>query len=324
MRPRPVVAVVFPQFQMLDAAGPLEVFATATRLLPEGHGYTVGVVAPEPGPVRSSSGMALEARGLGSVRGPLDTLLVAGGLGAMTARDDPVLVGWLRRRAARSRRVVSVCTGAFLLAEAGLLDGRPVTTHWAWCTALQREYPALVVDADPIFVRHGEVATSAGVTAGMDLALSLVEEDHGAALALEVARWLVLFLKRPGGQAQFSGHLRAQLASRPALAELQGWMADHLDADLSVAALARRAGMGTRTLARTFKAEVGSTPAAYVEHLRVETARRWLEEGERSTAMIARAAGFGTVETMYRAFQRVVGVPPGEYRQRFGGPRATA
>lgn len=321
---RRVVAVVYPRFQVLDAVGPLEVFSAATLLLPEGAGYALGLVAPTPGPVPSSSGIVLEARGLRSVRGPIDTLVVAGGVGVAQARRDGALVGWIGRSAARARRATSVCTGAFLLAEAGVLAGRRVTTHWAWCAALGREFPDVEVDPDPIFVRDGHVATSAGVTAGMDLALALVEEDHGAATALEVARRLVMFVKRPGGQSQFSGHLRAQLAARPALAELQGWMADHLDADLSVAALARRASMSVRTFARSFKQEVGTTPATFVERLRVETARRWLEEGVLPIAEVARTSGFGSTETMYRVFQRAVGVAPGEYRRRFARPRASA
>jgi transcriptional regulator GlxA family with amidase domain len=324
MGARRVVVVVFPDFQMLDATGPLEVFSAATQLGIAGDGYRGELVTVEGGLVRSSSGLLVQTRGVRTVRGPIDTLVVAGGLGAADARRDQSLVEWIRRASERSRRVVSVCTGAFLLAEAGLLDGRRVTTHWAYCEALGRAYPSLVVDSDPIYVDHGDVATSAGVTAGMDLALALVEDDHGPGLALEVARWLVMFLKRPGGQSQFSGHLQDQLASRPALAQLQGWLADHLAADLTVAAMARRAGMSVRTFSRVFRAEVGETPASYVERLRVETARRWLEDTDRSVVEIARACGLGTVETMYRAFQRVVRVTPGEYRRRFTHGAATA
>jgi len=315
---RRIVAVVFPGFQVLDATGPLEVFSVASRMLPAGDGYGIELVAADGGPVVSSSGIELSARRAGTVRGPIDTLLVAGGLGVAEARDDRGLVEWIRRSSARSRRVVSVCTGAFLLADAGLLDGRRVTTHWSSCDLLARQHPALDVDPDPIYIDHGDVATSAGVTAGMDLALALVEDDHGRALALEVARWLVMFLKRPGGQSQFSGHLRDQQAARPVLADLQGWLADHLADDLSVAAMARQTGMSVRTFARAFRAEVGETPAAYVARLRVEAARRWLEDGGRSIPEIARTNGFGTVETMYRVFQRAVGVPPGEYRRTFG------
>jgi len=321
---RRVVAVVFPGFQALDATGPLEVFSAATRLLPSGSGYRVELVASGGGLVPSSSGIVMQTRELGSVRGPVDTLLVAGGLGTAEVLADRPLVDWIGRTATRSRRVVSVCTGAFLLAEAGLLDGRQVTTHWAWCERLADEYPALDVDPDPIYVDHGDVATSAGVTSGMDLALALVGTDHGQTVSLEVARRLVMFLKRPGGQSQFSGHLRDQLAARPALAALQGWLADHLAADLSVAAMAERVGMSVRTFSRAFRAEVGDTPANYVERLRVEAARRWLEDSDRSIPGIARACGFGTVETMYRVFQRVVHVPPAEYRRKFSRGFATA
>ena len=214
-----------------------------------------------------------------------------------------------------------MCTGAFLLAEAGLLDHRRVTTHWGSCRRLARDYPGLQVDPDPIFVRDGEVYTSAGVTAGIDLCLALVEEDHGRDLALAVARQLVVFLKRPGGQAQFSSHLSTQLAERDALAEVQGWVADHLDDDLSVARLAARAAMSPRHFARVFRAETGVTPARFVEHARVEQARRRLEESSTGIEEIAHDCGFGTPETMRRAFLRSLWVGPSEYRQRF---RATA
>ncbi len=321
---RRVVAVVFPGFQSLDATGPLEVFATATRLLPPGEGYRVELASVAGGLVAASSGIEVRTRRLASVRGPLDTVVVAGGLGAADARRDRALVDWVARARRRSRRVASVCTGAFVLAETGLLDGCRVTTHWAWCDALARAFPALEVDAEPIFVDHGDLATSAGVTAGMDLALAMVEQDHGRALALEVARWLVLFLKRPGGQAQFSGHLRDQQASRPALADLQAWLADHLAEDLSVVAMAERAGMSVRTFSRSFRHEVGETPAAYVLRLRVEAARRWLEDGDRPIPDIARLCGFGTVETLYRVFNRTVHVAPGDYRRRFARRAASA
>jgi transcriptional regulator GlxA family with amidase domain len=227
------------------------------------------------------------------------------------------VIAWLTAAARRSRRVASVCTGAFLLARAGLLDGRPATTHWASCKELARRYPSIRVEPDPIFVRDGDVMTSAGVTAGMDLALALVEEDLGRETALETARWLVLFLKRPGGQAQFSAQLAAQMADREPLRELQEWIPDNLDVDLSVPALARRACMSERNFARAFRRETGMTPAAYVETARVERARMALESGELPVETIARQAGFGTVETMRRAFGRRLGVSPLDYRNRF-------
>jgi transcriptional regulator GlxA family with amidase domain len=213
-----------------------------------------------------------------------------------------------------------VCTGAFVLARAGLLDGRRATTHWMACGALARQFPLVEVDPDPIFVRDGAVSTSAGVTAGMDLALALVEEDLGPQIALEVARDLVLFLRRPGSQAQFSAGLAAQSAVRAPLRELQDWMAGNLDADLSVAALAARAHMAPRTFARAFRDEVGLTPAAYVEALRVERARGALETTDLPVEAVARACGFGTVETLRRAFGRRVGVAPAAYRDRFRNP----
>jgi transcriptional regulator GlxA family with amidase domain len=243
--------------------------------------------------------------------------VVAGGRGVKAAVEDERLVAWLKAAAERSRRVTSVCTGAFLLAQAGLLEGRRVTTHWASCDELARRHPDVEVDSDPIFVRDGNLITSAGVTAGMDLALALVEEDLGRDVALATARWLVLFLKRPGGQAQFSAQLAAQVADREPLRELQEWLPDNLGEDLSVPALARRACMSERNFARAFRGETGMTPAAYVELARVESARIALETSNVSVETVARQAGFGTVETMRRAFRRRVGVSPNSYRGRF-------
>lgn len=313
---RRVVIAVYPDVQILDVTGPAEVFSTATRLSQRG-GYAVEVVAARPGPLPTSS-VALYPDGtVDRCHGPIDTLLVAGGRGVNDAGRDERLVAWVKGAAQRSRRVTSVCTGAFLLARAGLLDGRRATTHWASCGELARRHPDVKVEPDPIFVRDGHVITSAGVTAGMDLALALVEEDLGPEVALETARWLVLFLKRPGGQAQFSAQLGSQMAQRGPLRELQEWLPDHLGEDLSVPALARRACMSERNFARAFRGEVGLTPAAYVELARVESARIALETGEQPVEMIARQAGFGTVETMRRAFRRRVGVSPNGYRGRF-------
>src|SRR3954471_6011878 len=229
-----------------------------------------------------------------------------------------------RRRAAggagaarRARGTTSICAGAYLLAAAGLLDGRRATTHWNYCAVLAQRYPEVEFDPDPVFVRDGNVWTSAGVTAGIDLALALVEEDLGAEVALAVARLLVVFFKRPGGQSQFSGALSVQQASRPALRELQAWIAGHLDEDLSVAALAERANLSERSFARAFRAEVGQTPAVYVEGLRVERARALLEDGAQSLDTVARAAGFSSPEVLRRAFHRRVGVSPAAYRERF-------
>ena len=233
------------------------------------------------------------------------------------AENDAGLIRWIRSAARRSRRVTSVCSGAFLLARAGLLEGRTCTTHWASTAELARRHPELTVDPNPIFVRDGNVWTSAGVTSGMDLSLALVEEDLGRETAVEIARWLVLFLQRPGGQAQFSTHLSAQLAERRPLRELQSWIADNLDADLRVEALAERAAMSPRNFARFFRRETGMTPAAYVEELRVERARQLLEESTDPVELVSARCGFGTPETMRRAFSRRVGVAPAAYRARF-------
>jgi transcriptional regulator GlxA family with amidase domain len=312
---RPVVIVVFPGVQTLDVTGPAEVFRAASLLRPPGYGVTVA--ATEEGPLRTSTVSLVPDARLDQCDGPIDTLIVAGGSGARRAEEDPWLVGWIAEAATRSRRVASVCTGAFLLAKAGLLDGRRATTHWANCADLAARFPAVQVEPDPIFVRDGHVATSAGVTAGMDLALALVEEDLGRDVALEAARHLVVFLQRPGGQAQFSAQLAAQTADRAPLRELQAWIPDNLDEDLSVPALARRACMSDRNFARAFRRETGRTPGAYVEAARVERARIALETGDLPVEAIARQVGFGTVETLRRAFRRQVGVSPVEYRTRF-------
>jgi transcriptional regulator GlxA family with amidase domain len=291
-------------------AGPAEVFAAA--------GHHVRTVSTDGAAVRSMSGVTLLPDGdLDSVAGPIDTLVVAGGEGTVGALGDQRLLAWLRDAASRSRRVTSVCSGAFLLAEAGLLDGRRATTHWSVCHTLAELYPDVTVEPDPIYVRDGDVWTSAGVTAGMDLALALVEADHGRDLALAIARRFVLFLRRPGNQAQFSAQLATQTAERDVLQETQAHIADHPGADLSVEALAGRAGMSVRNFARSFRAEVGTTPARYVEHVRVEAARRLLEETDAGVDAVAASCGFGTAETMRRAFLRVVRVPPAEYRRRF-------
>ncbi|MFL5831035.1 MAG: GlxA family transcriptional regulator [Solirubrobacteraceae bacterium] len=317
---RRIVVVIFPEVQALDVTGPTEAFSLAERRARPAPTYTIELVAPDAGPIRTSSGLQLIADGaLDSTRGQIDTLIVAGGLGVQAAARDERLVSWLRLAARRSRRVCSVCTGAFLLARAGLLDGRRATTHWASCEALARNYPSVSVEPDPIFVRDGNVYTSAGVTAGIDLALALVEEDLGRQAALDVARSLVLFIRRPGGQAQFSSGLAGQAAARPGIHDLQAWIADHLDEDLSVPALAERAFMSPRNFARVFAGEVGMTPAAYVEAVRLERARALLETTELQLEDIARRCGFGTVETLRRTFGRRLGVNPSDYRSRFAG-----
>ncbi len=320
---RRIAVVGFPDAQLLDICGPLEVFSRASRVISdEGRRrpevYAVELLAHRAGPVRTSSGLALvAARSFKSVRDGLDTLLVAGGRGTNAALRDRALIDWLRRIGPRVRRLASVCTGTFLLAEAGLLDGKRVTTHWASCEKLATNYPRLTVDPDPIFVRQGRLYTTAGVTSGMDLALALVAEDHGTAVSRAVARQLVLFLQRPGGQSQFSTQLQIQSADNLPLAELQAWMADHLAADLSVSSLARRAAMSPRNFARIFSKSLGITPARLVQRMRVEAARRRLEESEEGVKTIAAECGFGTPEAMRRAFLRAVRVPPSAYRSRF-------
>jgi transcriptional regulator GlxA family with amidase domain len=327
--PKHVVFVVYPDLQILDLTGPFEVFALANRLA-LGQGaqdrpggslsplYELEVVSADGKPVRSSGGLEIAPdRSVEGSVGSLDTLVVVGGTGTREAVRDERLVAWIGSAARRSRRVASVCSGAFLLARAGLLDGRRATTHWDSCAQLAESFPAVTVDPDSIFVRDGNVWTSAGVTTGMDLALALVEDDLGPDVARLVARWLVLFVQRPGGQAQFSAQLSAQRPQRSSLQDLEGWIADHIADDLSVSVMADHLGMSTRTFARVFRQELGVTPAAYVEGARVEAARRLLETTRRGVAEVARVCGFGTVETMHRVFKRTVRVTPGEYRRHF-------
>jgi transcriptional regulator GlxA family with amidase domain len=315
-RIRRIVVLATDGAQSLDVLGPVEVFAHAERLVP--GAYEIQVVAPtDDGEITLSNGLRLGAAPLPDPIRAHDTLLVAGGEGARRATRDPTVVEWVARASARARRTASVCTGAYLLAAAGLLDGRRATTHWAFCDALAERHPAIDVEPDPVFVRDGDVWTSAGVTAGMDLALALVDDDLGPATALQVARELVIFLKRPGGQSQFSGALAAQQAAQPALRELQAWIAGHLDEDLSVPALAARASMSERSFARAFRREVGRPPATYVESLRVERARQLLEDSAPSLHAVARATGFSSAEVLRRAFHRRVGVSPAAYRERF-------
>lgn len=311
-----VLIVLFEGVQSLDVTGPLEVF-TGAGCLPGGvgQGYEVRTAALGGRPIRTSSGLTITPDAELCEPPEVDILVVPGGEG--TRSPAPELVAWLRQYAPGARRIVSVCTGAFLLAEAGLLDGRRVTTHWAWCEVLARRFPNLVVDPEPIFIRDGRIATSAGVTAGIDLALALVEEDLGRDVALSVARHLVMFLRRPGNQAQFSTQLAAQMARRESLRELQRWIAEHPGEDLSVPALARRANLSARQFARAFTAEVGMTPGRYVDRSRLETARRLLEDAGEGIEQISRACGYGTPEAMRRAFLRTFGVGPAEYRRRF-------
>jgi len=308
---RRVVFVVYPRITALDLVGPHEVFGAA-------GGYELVVAAVAAGRVVTSRGPGIVAdRSLTSARGPIDTLVVVGGEGAFAASRDPQLVRAVSKLARRSRRVASVCSGAFVLAAAGLLDGKRATTHWAACERLASHHPEVQVEGERIFVRDGNVWTSAGVTAGMDLALALVAEDMGQEVARGVARQLVMYVQRPGGQAQFSAQLRAQRAARDPLRELQSWIGENPAEDHSVQRLATRVAMSSRHFARIFRADVGCTPAAYVEQVRVEVARRLLETTSLAVDEVAATAGFGTTETLRRAFARRVGARPTEYRDRF-------
>jgi transcriptional regulator GlxA family with amidase domain len=308
---RRVVIAAFPDCMSLDVVGPAEVFSTAGA-------YDVEIVSPDAAPFRMSNGMQVVPHSaMAGVRGRIDTLVVAGGAGTRRAATDPRVIEWTRAAAKRSRRVASVCSGAFVLAAAGLLDGRRATTHWQWCDTLASTFPGVDVERDAIFVVDGPVYTSAGVTAGMDLALALVEEDLGPDVAREVAQQLVVFLRRPGGQSQFSAQITAPPAEREPLRDVQAYIAANVSADLSVPALAQRAAMSARNFARAFRRETGMTPAAYVESVRVEQARIALEGSDAQVESIARHCGFGTVETMRRAFHRRLGVGPAAYRSRF-------
>jgi transcriptional regulator GlxA family with amidase domain len=312
---REIVFLVFPDFQILDLTGPLEVFSQAERRTGGGT-YVLRTVAFEPGLVRSSSGLAVHAEPARPFAGA-DTLLVVGGVGTDAAVADPAYAAWIRDAATRVRRVASVCNGAFLLAEAGLLAGRRATTHWSRSAALAEQYPEVIVDADPIFIREGGVSTSAGVTSGIDLALALVEEDLGGAVTRRIARQLVVFVQRPGNQRQFSVQLEAQRPAREPIRELLEHIADHPEADLSVPALAARVGLSERQFLRVFPAETGQSPAGYVEAARVEAACRLLETTDDGLERVARICGFGTLRTLQRSFQRVLALAPHEYRERF-------
>jgi transcriptional regulator GlxA family with amidase domain len=310
---RTVLVVLFDGVQSLDVTGPMEVFAGAEQHTP--GTYRISTASPDGAPVRTSSGLTLVPdHTLAGAPAP-HTLLVPGGQG--TRNPAPELVDWLREHGPRAQRLVSVCTGAILLAETGLLDGRRATTHWAYCDTLARHHPAIEVDPDPIFIRDGHIATSAGVTSGIDLALALVEEDIGREAALAIARHLVVFLRRPGNQAQFSAQLAAQTAQRRPLREVQQWITEHPGDDLSVEHLAARAGLSPRHFARSFQAETGMTPGRYVDRVRLEHARRLLEDTADGVEEISRTCGYGTSEAMRRAFVKALATSPAEYRRRF-------
>jgi len=320
---RRILLLAAPGTQILDLVGPYQVFTRASEIAARTNPsapslYLLEVVTTEPGMLLTSCGLRLEAhRTFRHICGAADTLLIVGGASVEAGEEDGAVVESLRRMAPQLRRIGSICTGAFLLARAGLLNGKRATTHWKYCDLLARRYPAVKVEPDPIFVRDGNVCSSAGVTAGMDLALALVEEDAGSKLALEVARELVLYLRRPGGQSQFSAALNLQASDHQPFRDLGAWVLDHLHNDLSVDALAARVGMSPRNFARVFRAEMNTTPAKFVESVRLEAARRRLQESNASLESVATTCGFRNCDAMRSSFKRVLRIAPGEYRWRF-------
>jgi len=316
MNTRRVVIVTFDSAQILDVTGPLEVFSTATRLVLPAR-YEVELVSLSGGVIWSTSGLEFNTSRLDEVLGSVDTLMVAGGRDLETACSDAEMVTQLRRVARQSGRVASVCSGAFLLAAAGLLDGRRAVTHWAECRGLARSYPEVDVEPDAIYVRDGNVWTSAGVTAGIDLALALVAEDHGRKAAAAVARQLVVYLRRSGGQSQYSALLAAQDADTQPIQDLLAWLPEHLTQDLSIPKLALLTKLSERHFSRLFKAEVGASPAEHIEALRLESACRLLESTHLTIEQVAAACGFGAVETMNRAFRRRLDTTPMQHRHHF-------
>lgn len=320
---RRIALLAAPGTQILDLVGPFQVFVRAAEIVARTQRYRpsvycVEVVTTDGGPVLTNCGLRVEGhRTFREVEGGIDTLLVVGGEAAERENVDAALVRWLQSLAPHVRRIGSVCTGAFLLARAGLLANRRATTHWKYCDQLAKRYPTIKVDPDPIFVRDGNIYTSAGVTAGMDMALELVEQDLGSTVALQVARELVLFLRRPGGQSQFSAALSLQTCAHEPFRELAVWVLDHLRDDLSVMALAERVAMSPRNFARAFRKDMQMTPAKFVEALRIDAARRSLEETQGSLASVADTCGFRNADAMRTTFARVLKVTPGEYRWRF-------
>ncbi|MEU4215180.1 helix-turn-helix domain-containing protein [Actinoplanes sp. NPDC026623] len=329
--PHLVVIALFPGIDALDVTGPAEAFAIANQMLRmrgRRGSYEVRPVAERRGPVPTFSGVHLYAEHeFAGQREPIGTLVVPGrvdiGPAGSVPRVDPGVVTWLREAGPAAARVASVCAGAHITAAAGLLDGHRVTTHWATAGRLAADHPAIEVDADPIFVRSGRMWTSAGITASIDLAVALVAEDHGDQVALDVARAMVMYMQRPGGQSQFSVPLAQQPGTREDIRGLRRWIGEHLDGDLSVPALATRMAMSERHFGRVFLAETGSTPGAFVEQMRLEAARRLLERTDRLATDIAGACGFGSVETLYRVVRDRLGTTPGEYRDRFRASATT-
>jgi transcriptional regulator GlxA family with amidase domain len=314
---RHIVVLVYPNVMAMDVCGPMEAFATA-NFYANRDLYRLSIAAVTTDPVKTSIGFCIIPNyALADLQGPIDTLLIAGGHGYVAAFRDRALTDWLREAAPRARRHGSICTGAFPLAASGLLDGKRATTHWSLASSFAREFPSTKLEVDSIFVRDGQTYTSAGVSAGIDLALAMIEEDHGRTLALRVARSLVVFLKRPGGQSQFSTHLQAQFSSVPAIRKAQEWALAHLSEDLSVKTLAAHVGMSERNFRRSFVDELRETPRQYVERIRLDEAKRKIEDTDLSAQAVARQCGFGTVYSLRRAIVRHLGVSPQWYRARF-------
>ena len=327
--PAPVRKIVIYTYEggmMLDVVGPADVFSTAAQFVAYSENapmpYTIEVVANEAGPVTMSNGVQIvAAKSFRDVKGSIDTLIFAGGSedGIAEAEQDPALHPWIKRKADTVNRLASVCSGAFFLSRTGLLDGHRATTHWVACERLARDHPKVDVVDDAIYVKSGDTYTSAGVSAGIDLALAMVEEDLGREVAMQVARHLVLFLRRPGGQSQFSAQLAAQSTKTEKFDALLTYIAEHPEDDLTVPALAEQAAMSPRNFARLFRQQVGETPAKYVERARLDAARRRLEEDDGKVEAVAAATGFGSAETLRRTMKRHMATTPEAYRASFGG-----
>jgi len=309
---RKVVIIGPPPVQVLDVTGPLEVFSNAPD-------YEIQLANPRlERTLQTNRGIVLaDATPIVDVQGPIDTLVIAGGPGAECGSYDPNFINWITKVARQSRRVASICTGAFLLAEAGLLNGKQAVTHWSFCDRLAREYPKVIVRPEPIYLRDGSIYTSAGITAGIDLSLALVEEDHGHETALKIARFLVMFLVRPGGQAQYSHMLSHQAISSRPLRELQVWMLEHLREDLTIDPLSQRIGMSARHFSRVCLRETGMNPGQFVDRMRVEAAQQIIDSSSRGLKEIADFCGFKSADAMRRTFLRVLGITAAEYASRF-------
>jgi transcriptional regulator GlxA family with amidase domain len=321
---RKIGIVVFPDVEVLDVTGPYEVFnfanlALKNQGLTKDNIYTLKLLAAAPGSITTMSGLKIIADDVyGEPNAEFDTLLIPGG-GVDKALVNTPLIDWIKFMSPRVRRLASVCTGSFLLAEAGLLDGCKATTHWHYCAQLANDYPAVQVQPDRIFIKEGHIFTSGGITSGIDLALALLEEDWGRDLALYVARFLVVFLKRPGGQSQYSAYLTNEAGKHNELRELQTWIMTNIDLELSVELLAEHVAMSPRNFARLFVSETGMTPAKFVEMARIDHARHLLETSEYAIESVADKSGFKDPERMRRSFIRQLGVNPQSYRHRFSG-----